>query len=73
MRNRSPKPFANAASLTSRYRAANLKALRSYSRDVQELFGGSIASDMRELDGYRWRVMADPEGNEFCVVPREDA
>ena len=35
--------------------------------------GGSIASDMRELDGYRWRVMADPEGNEFCVVPREDA
>ena len=35
--------------------------------------GGSIASDMRELDGYRWRVMADPEGNEFCIVPREDA
>jgi catechol 2,3-dioxygenase-like lactoylglutathione lyase family enzyme len=34
--------------------------------------GGSIASEPRELDGYRWRVMADPEGNEFCVVPREE-
>jgi predicted enzyme related to lactoylglutathione lyase len=34
--------------------------------------GGSIASEPRELDGYRWRVMADPEGNEFCVVPRDD-
>jgi len=34
--------------------------------------GGSIASEPRELDGYRWRVMADPEGNEFCVVPRAE-
>ena len=34
--------------------------------------GGSIASEVRELDGYRWRVMADPEGNEFCVVPRDE-
>jgi predicted enzyme related to lactoylglutathione lyase len=34
--------------------------------------GGSIVSEEREMDGYRWRVMADPEGNEFCVVPRED-
>lgn len=33
--------------------------------------GGSIASEPRELDGYSWRVMADPEGNEFCVVPRD--
>jgi hypothetical protein len=22
--------------------------------------------------GYRWRVMADPEGNEFCIVPRDE-
>ena len=34
--------------------------------------GGSIVSEEREMDGYRWRVMADPEGNEFCVVPREN-
>jgi predicted enzyme related to lactoylglutathione lyase len=23
-----------------------------------------------ELEGYRWRCMADPEGNEFDIVPR---
>jgi predicted enzyme related to lactoylglutathione lyase len=35
--------------------------------------GGSAASDVRELHGgYRWRVMADPEGNEFCIVPRDE-
>lgn len=37
---------------------------------IQEL-GGSIVSEIRELEGYRWRVMADPEGNEFCIAPRE--
>lgn len=35
--------------------------------------GGSIASEERELMGYRWRVMADPEGNEFCLAPRAHA
>jgi predicted enzyme related to lactoylglutathione lyase len=35
--------------------------------------GGSTASEVRELPGgYRWRVMADPEGNEFCIVPRDE-
>jgi predicted enzyme related to lactoylglutathione lyase len=35
--------------------------------------GGSAASDIRELPGgYRWRVMSDPEGNEFCIVPRDE-
>jgi hypothetical protein len=30
-------------------------------------------SEVRELPGdYRWRVMADPEGNEFCIVPRDE-
>ena len=24
----------------------------------------------REVDGFRWRCMADPEGNEFDIVPR---
>jgi predicted enzyme related to lactoylglutathione lyase len=23
----------------------------------------------RELEGYRWRLMADPEGNEFDIAP----
>ena len=46
--------------------------------DLDEAFdrilalGGSAASEVRELPGgYRWRVMADPEGNEFCIVPRD--
>jgi predicted enzyme related to lactoylglutathione lyase len=30
--------------------------------------GGSAVSEERELDGARWRVMADPEGNEFCLA-----
>jgi predicted enzyme related to lactoylglutathione lyase len=35
--------------------------------------GGSATSDVLEMPGgYRWRVMADPEGNEFCIVPRDE-
>jgi predicted enzyme related to lactoylglutathione lyase len=34
-----------------------------------EALGGSAVSDVRESQGYRWRVMADPEGNEFCIAP----
>ncbi len=40
---------------------------------VEEL-GGSREQDFDEY-GYRWRVMRDPEGNEFCLVylrPRDD-
>ena len=36
-------------------------------------FGGSAISDILQMPGgYRWRVMADPEGNEFCIVPRDE-
>ena len=35
--------------------------------------GGSAVSDLLEMSGgYRWRVMGDPEGNEFCIVPRDE-
>jgi predicted enzyme related to lactoylglutathione lyase len=37
-------------------------------RRLEEL-GGSRVGDVREMDGYRWQVMADPEGNELCLVP----
>ena len=47
--------------------------------DLDEAFarilalGGSAASEILELPGgYRWRVMADPEGNEFCIVPHDE-
>lgn len=32
--------------------------------------GGSRYADHEEED-YRWRVMRDPDGNEFCLVPRQ--
>lgn len=28
---------------------------------------GAVRLAERSLGGYRWTVMADPEGNEFCV------
>ena len=31
--------------------------------------GGSRVAD-HQAAGIRWRIMADPEGNEFCLVPR---
>jgi predicted enzyme related to lactoylglutathione lyase len=37
-----------------------------------EALGGSTVSDedVREF-GFRWRVMADPAGNEFCLIVRD--
>ncbi|WP_432824823.1 VOC family protein [Dactylosporangium sp. CA-092794] len=29
--------------------------------------GASLVSDFRRPDGTGWAVMADPEGNEFCI------
>jgi catechol 2,3-dioxygenase-like lactoylglutathione lyase family enzyme len=37
------------------------------SDDVRE-HGGAHVSGPYEHRGVRWRVMADPEGNEFCLV-----
>jgi len=39
--------------------------------DRVEALGGRRApeDDLQEY-GYRWRVMEDPEGNEFCVILR---
>jgi predicted enzyme related to lactoylglutathione lyase len=30
--------------------------------------GATLVADMREPDGSGWVVLADPEGNEFCVL-----
>ena len=32
-----------------------------------ETLGGSRLEE-HEIDGFTWRVMADPEGNEFCIA-----
>ena len=33
--------------------------------------GATIQTDLRNADGTGWAVMADPEGNEFCVERSE--
>jgi len=30
--------------------------------------GATLVDDLREPDGKGWAVLADPEGNEFCVL-----
>ena len=33
-----------------------------------EKLGASRHTDILEEEGYRWRVMRDPEDNEFCIA-----
>jgi len=35
-------------------------------RRIEEL-GGTHVED-HEIAGFRWRIMADPDGNEFCIA-----
>jgi predicted enzyme related to lactoylglutathione lyase len=38
-----------------------------------ESLGASRAPDGDfDMEGYRWRVMNDPEGNEFCIAVMDD-
>ena len=39
---------------------------------IEALGGRRISQEPFAEYHYRWLVMADPEGNEFCVVIRED-
>lgn len=49
-------------------RVADLEAVTAW---VEE-HGGSRLADHDE-EGMRWRVMRDPEGNEFCLMPSAQA
>ena len=42
---------------------------RSRDEEVTRLLGigASLVDDQRQADGTGWVVLADPEGNEFCV------
>jgi len=45
--------------------------LEATSRWVRSHGGGRVAD--HQMGGFHWRVMADPEGNEFCLVPSAQA
>ena len=39
--------------------------------DLIVSLGGERVEDHEE-EGYTWRVMRDPEGNEFCLMPNDE-
>ncbi|WP_225805010.1 VOC family protein [Streptomyces sp. NK15101] len=47
-----------------------LRPETSREEEVQRLLslGATLVADRREPDGAGWAVLADPEGNEFCVL-----
>jgi predicted enzyme related to lactoylglutathione lyase len=48
------------------------EVLRDQEVERIRALGATIVADQRDPDGSGWVVMADPEGNEFCVL-RSDA
>lgn len=38
---------------------------------VRSMGGSRVPGGDFDSGDYRWRVMADPEGNEFCLVPED--
>ncbi|MER7483615.1 VOC family protein [Streptomyces sp. NPDC126510] len=47
-----------------------LRPTTSREEEIERLLelGASFVTDRREPDGAGWAVLADPEGNEFCVL-----
>ncbi|TDD23379.1 VOC family protein [Nonomuraea diastatica] len=50
-----------------------LRPETSREEEVERLLGlgATLVADHRKLDGSGWVVLADPEGNEFCVLRSE--
>ncbi|MFD8706917.1 VOC family protein [Kitasatospora sp. NPDC059648] len=50
-----------------------LRPETSREEEVERLLGlgATMVSDLRNPDGSGWAVLADPEGNEFCVLRGE--
>ena len=44
-------------------------------QEVERLLalGGTHVGDYRRPDGSGWITLADPEGNEFCILPKDPA
>ncbi|MFJ7591790.1 VOC family protein [Streptomyces sp. NPDC097617] len=50
-----------------------LRPTTSREEEVERLLalGATLVADRRQSDGAGWAVLADPEGNEFCVLRGE--
>jgi predicted enzyme related to lactoylglutathione lyase len=50
-----------------------LRPTTSREEEIERLLalGATLVTDRREPDGAGWAVLADPEGNEFCVLRSE--
>ncbi|MFI6157042.1 VOC family protein [Kitasatospora sp. NPDC051170] len=50
-----------------------LRPLSTREEEVERLLGlgATLVADRRNPDGSGWAVLADPEGNEFCVLRSE--
>jgi predicted enzyme related to lactoylglutathione lyase len=50
-----------------------LRPTTSREEEIERLLklGATFVTDRREVDGAGWAVLADPEGNEFCVLRSE--
>ncbi|MFD9476600.1 MULTISPECIES: VOC family protein [Streptomyces] len=50
-----------------------LRPTTSREEEVERLLhlGATLVADRRQPDGTGWAVLADPEGNEFCVLRGE--
>lgn len=50
-----------------------LRPETSREEEVERLLalGATLVADLRDPDGSGWAVLADPEGNEFCVLRSE--
>ncbi|MFJ9847348.1 VOC family protein [Kitasatospora sp. NPDC101155] len=50
-----------------------LRPQTSREQEVERLLdlGATLVADLRNPDGSGWAVLADPEGNEFCVLRSE--
>ncbi len=46
--------------------------LEAATQRITEMGGVWLDGETREIGGYRWRCMADPEGNEFDIVPDDN-
>lgn len=50
-----------------------LRPQTSCGEEVERLLGlgATLVADRRKADGWGWVVLADPEGNEFCILRSE--